>query len=216
LRPRIGDFRQQYPEIEVCISAYRLLREAELNNFDFVITYGPGNFPSWHAEKFLSVEAFPVCSPALLRAKHPLRTPADLAHHTLLHDECSLSDSQSPDWGKWLQLAGADNVDATRGPTFTPGNLALDAAVDGSGVALAKGVLVEDDLAAGRLVRPFEVELKLDFAYWLHYPTTLDNSYRINALRRWLASQTNAAAVKEPIPLPPKVVVQVNESAFLS
>jgi len=89
-----------------------------------------------------------------------LRTPADLARHTLLHDVFTV------DWAIWLHSAGIDDVDPHRGPTFLSSDHAIQAAVQGEGVVLGRSALVANDLAAGRLVRPFELSLPAGFAYY--------------------------------------------------
>ena len=93
--------------------------------------------------------------------ERPIREPADLRHHTLLHEEIGPSVPFYVDWPKWLASAGvAEVVDASRGPRFSHTFLALKAAASGQGVALATSVLIGDALEAGRLVRPFSHELR--------------------------------------------------------
>ena len=108
----------------------------------------------------------PVCSPALLRGKNPLNQPGDLRHHTLLHVEWKDAEAS---WRMWLLAAGLHDIDRTRGPQFTMENMAVQAALDGQGVALIGDILAADELAAGRLVRPFEPSLStpLTFSYYL-------------------------------------------------
>jgi LysR family glycine cleavage system transcriptional activator len=126
---------------------------------------------------------FPVCSPKLLKGRYPLRTPADLARHTLLHDVFTV------DWAMWLQGAGIDNVDPHRGPTFLTSDHAIQAAIRGEGVVLGRSALVADDLAAGRLVRPFELSLPAGFAYYVVYPPRALHRPNVKTFRDWLMAE---------------------------
>src|SRR5260370_9926147 len=109
-------------------------------------------------------DLFRVCSPKLLKGPHPLRTPADLARHTFLHDVFTV------DWAIWLRSAGIDNVDPHRGPTFLSSDHAIQAAIRGEGVVLGRSALVAGELAVCRLVRPFELSVPACLAYSVPYP----------------------------------------------
>jgi len=99
---------------------------------DLAIRHGNGQAPGLHVTRLCAEELFPVCSPKLLQSSHPWRKPADLSRHTLLH----VNDRQ--DWSKWLEAAGAKHVDVARGPVLNQASMAIDAAIDGQGVALAR------------------------------------------------------------------------------
>jgi LysR family glycine cleavage system transcriptional activator len=116
-----------------------------------------------------------------------LRTPADLARHTLLHDVFTV------DWAIWLHTAGIDNVDPYRGPTFLSSDHAIQAAVRGEGVVLGRSALVADELAAGHLVRPFELSLPAGFAYYVVYPERALQRPSVKAFRDWLMAEARSA-----------------------
>lgn len=121
-----------------------------------------------------------------MQGEHPLRRPADLRHHVLLHDNSTYSDVSNPDWGMWLEHAGVSDVDVTRGPSFWPSHLVIAAAVDGLGVALVKKNWVMKDLADGLLVRPFDVTLPVEFSYFMVYPQDRAADARIAAFVSWV------------------------------
>jgi len=81
----------------------------------------------------------------------------------LIHDETIGDEEGQPGWHEWLSCAGVSNVDAERGPRFSNAVLAVEAALDGQGVALALKPLVEADVAAGRLIVPFEIAVPSPF-----------------------------------------------------
>jgi len=188
LVPRLPRFRACAPEIDVTISTSHEVLDLVGGEADVAIRYGRGAWPGLKALRFLAEEVFPVCSPRLLNEGHPIREPDDLAHHLLLHDE---PDKRYPylDWPTWLRTAGATRVDPTRGPTFSDSSMLLQAAIDGQGVALGRSVLVGDDLAAGRLVKPFALSFPANAAYWLVAPPEAWDRPKIKAFRDWLLAE---------------------------
>lgn len=189
LVPRLERFRAAYPGIDVRIDASTRLVDFLREDIDLGIRYGPGNYPGLCVDRLLTEEVFPVCSPRLLDGPHPLRLPGDLRWHTLLHVDSAVEDSTWPDWPTWLLSAGVDDIDASRGPRFSLSSMAVQTAVEGHGVVLGSSVLVADDLAAGRLVRPFEHSTPVNFAYYLVCPESNAERPKIAAFRDWLLAE---------------------------
>ena len=92
-------------------------------------------------------------------------------------------------WKDWLDAAGASEVDTRGGLHFNHVALALGAAIEGQGVVLSLRPLAEDDLAAGRLVIPFDIALDLDFAYYIISPSSDADSVAVDAFRDWLIEE---------------------------
>jgi LysR family glycine cleavage system transcriptional activator len=183
LMPRLSRFRRAYGDIDVRVATSERLADFISDGIDIAVRCGGGQYPGLSAELLMKEDHFPVCSPKLLRGRYPLRTPADLARHTLLHDVFTV------DWAIWLHSAGIDNVDPHRGPTFLSSDHAIQAAVQGEGVVLGRSALVADDLAAGRLVRPFELSLPAGFAYYAVYPQRALQRPSVKAFRDWLVAE---------------------------
>jgi len=131
---------------------------------------------------------FPVCAPRLIAGRHPLRTPADLKHHTLLHDSVSPNE-EAPSWRNWFELARVTGVDLDRGPGYSDSAMVLQAAIAGQGVALGRRSLVVEDLRAGHLVRPFGPVLPTRFAYYLVCPKMTADRAKVRAFREWLLDE---------------------------
>ncbi len=131
----------------------------------------------------MTEELFLVCSPKLREGNRPLKSPEDLRHHTLIHD------GMRDDWHVWLKAAGVENVDHTRGPAYPYSNMVIQAAIQGEGVALARSALVEDDLKTGQLIKPFEISLPVEFAYYIVYPEEHLSRPKVKAFRDWLFSE---------------------------
>ncbi len=180
LVPHLTDFRRRQPEIDVRISANDRLIDFAREDVDLAIRMGGGDWPGLTAIWFMDEDLFPVCSPALLQGPYPLERPEDLAHQTLLHDD------MRQDWTMWLRAAGVEGVDPEPGPGYTDSSMVIQAAVEGQGVALGRSALAAGDLAAGRLVKPFEVRLPASFAYYVVFPPAQAEQPKVKAFTDWL------------------------------
>jgi LysR family glycine cleavage system transcriptional activator len=139
---------------------------------------------------------FPVCSPELQQGEKPLLKPEDLEHHTLLHATASRED-----WQLWLTAVGLPMSLATRrGLSFDQSFMAIQAAVDGLGVALGRTRFVEADIAAGRLVVPFNVVLPADAGFYIVAPEATADTSKIALFRQWLIGSVEPGAVAPPPP----------------
>lgn len=193
LVPRIEHFRAAHPGIEVRIDATPRLADFNDEQVDVAIRYGRGGYPKLHVERLPAQEIFPVCAPRLLHGRRPIREPADLRHHTLLHLDWRHQDVTLPDWQMWLASAGVDDeVDWTRGPRFGQQSMAIEAAAAGHGVALGTALVVADDLASGRLVRPFSHSVYEAFTYFLVCRPEVAETPRVRAFRSWLVDELGA------------------------
>jgi len=139
----------------------------------------------------MAQHVFPVCSPALLRSGKSLQRPEDLAHHTLLHTMVSRED-----WQLWLTASGLPlSIAARRGLMFDQSFMAVQAAMDGLGVALGRASLVEADIAAGRLVAPFDIVLPQDAGYYVVAPEATADTPKIALLREWLITSATTGVL---------------------
>jgi LysR family glycine cleavage system transcriptional activator len=188
LVPRLGRFRRAHPDVDLRIDPSPGLVDFARGDVDVAIRYGRGHYPGLHVERLMAEDVFPVCSPALLRGEPPLRRPADLAGHNLLHDD------GHGEWRTWLLAAGVEGVDPAHGTVFTDSAMLIDAAIDGQGVALARGVLAAGAIAQGVLVRPFDLSLPAQYAYYVVCPRDLADSPRIAAFRTWIVAEAGADA----------------------
>jgi DNA-binding transcriptional LysR family regulator len=179
LIPRLASFYRQHPDIEV-----RLATGGAINPFkdDWTcgILLGDGDWPGHQAEPMFSADLFPVCARAIAQR---LKKPADLAKEVLLEVQHS-----PEEWPLWLAAARVKLRANTLGPRFDNYAMALQAAVDGLGVAIGLRPYVEDDLASGRLVAPFKLAVPKGQAWYLvHRPFRQDDAALV-AFREWLMS----------------------------
>ena len=190
LVPRLYRFHQQHRDIDVRLSTSGAHADFIRDGIDIAIRYGMGDYQGVVSELLAEEDVTPVCSPGLLRGKHPLRSARDLRHHRLIHDNFRIG------WATWLEQAGVDGIDSERGVKFDSAAFAVEAAVQGEGVLLGRSALVSADLAAGRLVRPFDLALKSRWKYYVVYPEGALRQQKIQAFRDWLFAEMAPAGGK--------------------
>jgi len=201
LMPRLAEFSKLAPQIEVrVVASSRMVDAGALDSAALTsdldlrsetsgveIHLGGGEYPGFRADRLFSVAMALVASPELVKGEPPLREPADLARHVLLHDDAMDLVAHGNAWEKWLEAAGvADKVDGSRGPHFSSNILSLEAASQKLGVALALRPLVDADIASARLVEPFGIEVKPLSAYYLVCPEVIADRPAVAAFRKWL------------------------------
>ena len=197
LVPRLHRFIEAHPDIDARISASLQLASFGADGVDVAIRYVVGALPGpdFHVEKLIEDTVLPLCSPRLRDGPTPLRVPADLARHTLIHVETPPPFPSPPRWSDWLEVVGLDSVDATRGLRFNAADHAIDAAVEDAGVVLGYKTIALNDLQAGRLVVPFGPELPAAGRGY-HFVCRRGDEARpkVRAFRDWLLGELATAA----------------------
>jgi LysR family glycine cleavage system transcriptional activator len=191
LMRRIDSFRAIRPDIELRFDISYEVRDFDRDDVDVGIRFGAGKYPGLAADRLFDNVLIPVCSPSLLRNGPPLKTPRDLFNHRLVHIEWSRQGVTWPNWRMWMAAAGIDDFDDSRTLVFGTSSDAVQAAIDGSAVALADFAMVAHDLSEGRLVQPFELGVRMapEFAYFLVYPQASAEDPRILAFRDWIMDE---------------------------
>jgi LysR family transcriptional regulator, glycine cleavage system transcriptional activator len=190
LLPRLTAFQEAHPGIDVRITTSTGLVDFKGGDVDAAIRYGRGHWPGLRAEWLMADEVFPVCSPALLTGKRPLRRPEDLRDHVLLHNT-----NNSDDWRLWLTASGLPaDISKQPGITFDLILMTVQAAIDGIGIAMGRTSYVQDDIAKGRLVVPFKITLPADAGFYLVSPEARADSPKLAAFRQWLSASVQNKA----------------------
>ena len=188
LVPRLSSFNSAYPGIDVRIQAVDREVDKLADDVDVAIFYGRGNWPGLRVEKLYAEYLLPVCSPLLLTGDKPIKTPEDLAKHTLLHD------ASRRDWQTYTRQLGL-NLNVQQGPIFSHSAMVLQAAIHGQGVALANNVMAQSEIEAGRLACPFNDVLVSKNAFYLVCHDSQAELGKIAAFRQWILAR--AAAEQE-------------------
>jgi LysR family glycine cleavage system transcriptional activator len=190
LIPRLGRLTDKHPELDVRLIASVALTDFAREPVDVAIRTGPGSQQGLHRDFLMREDFTPVCSPELLLRGPPLRAPSDLAHHVLLHDERDRCLPNQLDWARWLAAIGVTNIDAERGLRFSFSHMTLEAAAAGQGVALASSALLGDDLATGRLVKPFgDLAIPGPYAFFIVCPETSADREKVALFRDWAIAE---------------------------
>ncbi len=182
LVPNLPDFERAHPGVQLEIEATLRYADFTRDDVDVAIRFGRGPWEGLHSEALVELDFFPVCSLALATGDDPpLRTPADLARHTLIHVV------QTPGaWPAWLRAAGVELLQPRRAVTYDHVAIALAAAESSQGVALSTPILCGARLRERRLIRPFGPNVRSAETYHFVCRTKDLAEPRIAALREWL------------------------------
>lgn len=204
LVPRLARFHARHPGIDVQITTSHQRADFGREAIDLCI-HSESEVPTAPGfERLFDETLIPVCSPELLESGPPLRVPADLAGHALLS-----SMNRPGDWPCWLAAAGLSSAanDAGSSAVVIAGNaglrfenaaLAIQAAIDRAGVAIALLPFVEEDLRQRRLVAPFDLPVRTDGGYYLNRPTDRPPSRLAAAFIAWILAEARAAGPAQP------------------
>jgi LysR family glycine cleavage system transcriptional activator len=187
LVPRLYKFLVRHPDVETRITASIRYANFTTDDIDVGVRLSSGNHPDLYVEKLSDEWLLPLCSPRLLEGASPLRTPQDLKRFALIQVDLP---GIVPSWGDWMQMAGIDGIDSTRGLRLNVADHALDAASEGVGVVLAYKIVASRDIAAGRLVVPFGPEIALPGrSYFFCCAKGEEKRAPVKAFRDWIVEE---------------------------
>lgn len=194
LMPRIGDFINANPDLDLRLDATNEKTEFRREPIDVEIRLGVGNWERLHVEPLARERIVPLCSTHLLGGRQRLEDAAELARLPLIHSiKCAVS------WPIWLAANGLGHLPAERGPRFDRSFMAIDAAIAGIGVALDSTLLAQDALLTGDLVCP--VASRHEFVeeqIWIVCPPENLKTAKVARFLRWLRSHPELEPNAEP------------------
>jgi LysR family glycine cleavage system transcriptional activator len=192
LVPRLHRFHAKNPDIDVRVLSSSQVVALDSPDIDAAITYVALTKHSRVSRLLLTEEVFPVCSPSLVTRRKPLSRAVDLRGMPLIHDETMDKVQSFPTWAVWLATFGAAFEDAGHGPRFSISSMAIQAAVEGQGVALGRSQLVAEDIRAGRLIRPLLMRYPAQFGYRLELQKATATAPRVAAFVTWLKGEAGS------------------------
>ncbi len=190
LAPRLFEFAQTHPEIELRFAASLQRADLTRDNVDVAIRFGTKDTADLYTLPLADEWVMPVMTPALA-ARYP--TVSSLHDAPIIHDDSISFLDLPPLWPAWFDAMGAPFTPAG-GPRFSQADHAIDAAMAGVGVVLGRRALVIKDLADGRLVAPFPTALNTRARFSFLCLKGMENRPQIAAFRDWIVEEIEKTA----------------------
>jgi LysR family transcriptional regulator, glycine cleavage system transcriptional activator len=192
LIPRLARFTASHPQVDVRLSATLELVDLERSQLDLAVRFVPSDVGT--GPVLFEEEVQPLCSPRLLRdPRRPLKTPADLEHHTLLTLDMPRGEAPTVDWEPWLQVMGLDTVRPANTMRFTLYTEAVAAAVAGQGVVIGRLPLLGELVRSGQLVAPFRSRGVSRRGYFVTVASHAARNPDAQDFARWLVAEAEQA-----------------------
>ncbi|MDZ3991506.1 LysR substrate-binding domain-containing protein [Pseudomonas sp. Teo4] len=186
LIPRLGAFAEANPEIDLRLLATDKLSHFSTDGVDVAVRYGQPPFgPGLNAELLMEQRIVAVASPHLLASKGRPDSFEALQEFVLLHDAHNF-------WPEFTAALFPQHPQGTaKNMRFNQTSLAIEAAINGQGIALANQMFVQDDIATGRLAQVFAQQLRLDKAFYLVWPRKVGTPQGLAVVMEWLLQQAS-------------------------
>lgn len=187
LVPRMADFRRRHPDIDLQLQASDDLADLRSATVDIAIRYGRGPYPGLVTRTLFTDRFAPVANPRL-----GVVSPDDLGRVPLVRFDWKRAQPENPTWERWFAVAGRQPPPLGGQLRFSDEGHAIQAAVAGHGIALVSLALVDEELKAGHLVRPFGPEID-GHTYRLAMSGERTPSGPVTAVADWLCAQAESA-----------------------
>ncbi len=185
LLPRLARFANRHPDLRLRVVTSVTPPDFEEDEIDLAIRLGRAGMEHARGEELFGERIAPVASPGFLR-QHPIRRLTDLTRLPLLHDDSLRRAGRATGWTEWLRAAGSVGAHRRGGMQFNDGHLALQAAVEGLGVALGRMAYALPEIEQGRLRRVHPLVLDLELGYWLLHSGLRSEDPAVVAVGAWL------------------------------
>ncbi len=177
LLPRLRAFTDAHPFIDLRLMTNNNRVDIAAEGLDYAIRFGDGAWHGIDAAPLFDAPLSPLCAPDIAAR---LGSPADLMQEKLLRSY------RSDEWPRWFAAAGLE-APPIRGTVFDSSWMMVDTAIQGDGVALAPPLMFSRPLEAGRIVRPFAIDVTLG-GYWLTWLKSKQITPGMRAFRAWIAA----------------------------
>lgn len=179
LMPRLRQFMEAYPEIDLTLQVSIPLLDVVAEDADLTIRFGTGRYADVESICLVKDEVTPLTSPSYLRDHGPFDTPADLQRAKLLR-------SPLEPWRTWFAAHELDWPEPVDGSSFNDIGLMCDAAEQGLGVALVRLKLGKPWLDNASLVRLYPRNVPSPHAHYLCWHTGAMDRWECSAFAEWL------------------------------
>ncbi|MEH6359381.1 MAG: LysR substrate-binding domain-containing protein [Amylibacter sp.] len=183
LLPRLARFRVKHRNIDLILRDSPRITDAAMMSTHLAVDWGTGNWSGLDSHHLLDITYAPVLSDALLAERGGLREPRDLACYPIIHQR------DRSEWVAWFAHAGCADIAMSEEITITDTNMVMQAAIDGQGVSLGIFPLVQADLDADRLVKPFDLDLKPERAFYLLSKSSSERTAEVAVVMQWILAE---------------------------
>lgn len=195
LVPRLARFRVAHPRTDVRLAASNEVADLERDRIDLAIRFCEPKSAPPGAVPLTGEDVFPVASPRLTRdRRHPLKTPADLRHHVLLHPDDPQGEWPWLTWREWLTALKVPDLKPAGALHFSHYDQLVQAAISGEGVGIGRAPLVERFLKSGELVAPFQDRVTVTRKYFVIVAPAARGERRVQQFVDWLLAEAKTTA----------------------
>jgi LysR family glycine cleavage system transcriptional activator len=187
LVPRLTQFRSDLPNIELILHDSPRITDAAMMDTHLAVDWGEGSWSGLQNYHLMDIMYAPVLSKALMVKRGGLESPKHLARYSIIHQR------NRSEWAAWLALAGCAGLALKEEITITDTNMVMHAALEGQGVSLGIFPFVEQELKAGKLVKPFDIELKPTRSFYLLAKPSSERTPEVALVIRWLLDQAGTS-----------------------
>ena len=187
LVPRLAQFRSDLPNVELILHDSPRITDAVMMGTHLAVDWGEGSWSGLQNYHLMDITYAPVLSKALMAERGGLKSPKNLARYTIIHQR------DRSEWAAWLALAGCAGLTLKEEITITDTNTVMHAALEGQGVSLGIFPFVDQELKAGKLVKPFDIELKPTRSFYLLAKPSSERTPEVASVIRWLLDQAGAS-----------------------
>lgn len=184
--PRLGRFRDELPGIDLELHNSPRITDVSLMTCDIAVDWGTGTWSGLDATRLLDIVYSPVLSPDLARQKGLPNSPEDVAEFPIIHQQ------DRSEWMKWLKVAGCERLSLTDKATIVDTNVVIQAAIDGQGMVLGTFPFCQADVEAGRLLKPFNLDLSPTRSFYLLTRPASRQRREIDDVFRWMLGEAGS------------------------
>lgn len=200
LVPRLPLFRAERPGVQITIKTRLDLVDFRTEAIDIAIYYGDGIYPGLSVTPLMQEKLIPVCTRDYADTHDLWDTPENLRNCLLLHDGTAWPKAQFfSEWEEWAEHAEVPGLNFDNSYTFDRSDLAVNAAIGGTGVAIGRKMLVQRRIDSGELVSPFDITCTSRQSYFIVSTREQQDTSRVTAFREWLMEQV-CTATQSPLP----------------
>ena len=193
LAPRMQGLYTRCPQIDLRIDTSLRLADIAGGEFDLAIRYGMEEQKRLKSTLLFQEYILPICAPSLCNFSESVSRERQMMDLPLLHIEGETSDPSVPSWIDWGERNGFHRDQLHSGPRYPHSMMALEATLNGQGIALCGLTLVIDDIVAGRLIAPLRADgaVKTRGAYRIvHSPTRHQSATQMTFIR-WIKAEAS-------------------------